>query len=160
MSRQLLKYLGVSEESSYPTFISKKARRTNLENDINLKFNKILEVTETFEKENKLPEELEETLTKIKNIVNTFFASVFKNLYSIPASIRVLCKAIEILILRKFPSTNRPVILMAVGNFLFFTWLLPEMYYQDKVVATGIVSDEHNKNALLIQQMIQRVLRG
>lgn len=55
MSRQLLKYLGVSEDSSYPTFISKKARRTNLENDINLKFNKILEVSETFEKESKLP---------------------------------------------------------------------------------------------------------
>jgi hypothetical protein len=77
-----------------------------------------------------------------------------------PMSVRILCKAIEMLILKKFPATSRTIVLIAVSNFLFTTWLLPEIYYQDKVVASGVINEDHNRNAVLVQQLIQRILRG
>jgi|JI6StandDraft_1071083.scaffolds.fasta_scaffold06097_9 hypothetical protein len=125
-----------------------------------MKFNKMLEVNDSFEKEHRIEPELEDLLCKIRNIINTFFSSAFKNIYNMPMSVRVLCKAIELLVLRRFPSTNRTVVLLAVGNFLFSAWLLPEVCYQDKVIASGIISEDNNKNAVVVQQMLQRVIRG
>lgn len=160
MSRQLLKFLGVSESSTYPTFVTRRARRNNVENDINLKFNKILEVSDAFEREHRLDADLEDMLCKLRNIVNTFFSSAFKNLYNMPMSIRVLCKAIELLVMRRFPATNRTLMLVAVGNFLFSSWLLPEIVFQEKMLASGLVGEDHNKSAKVVQDMLQRVIRG
>lgn len=54
----------------------------------------MLEVNEAFEKEHRLDPDLEDKLCKLRNIINAFFASVFKNLYNMPMAVRVFCKAI------------------------------------------------------------------
>lgn len=62
--------------------------------------------------------------------------------------------------MKRFPSTNRTIVLQSVASFLFAAWMLPEIYYEDKILVSGIISDDHKKNALEIQQMLQRVIRG
>lgn len=60
-----------------------------------MKFNKILDVINTFPiRDSRLTDELEDVICKVRNIVNTFFGSIFKNLYNMPSCMRVLCKAI------------------------------------------------------------------
>lgn len=45
-------------------------------------------------------------IEKLKQLVNDLLGNVFKNIYTLPVGLRIICKLIQISLLRKFPNAT------------------------------------------------------
>ncbi len=70
-----------------------------------------------------LKQELKKNVEKIKKLVNVVLTHIFENLDNLPPGIRIVCKIIELLVLRKFPSIDKRDLYNIISNFLFLNWM-------------------------------------
>ena len=152
VSKHLLYFLGVSDEASVPTFDAAKLEE-KLEPFTN-------EIYMNRRDSSYKIDELSDSLSIIRNIICCFFGEVFKHIYNMPASIRLICKLIEQILLRNNAELTRAEVLRCVSNFLFKTWLLPELRFHDKILAIGLINEVKEKNLEFVQEMITRILNG
>lgn len=132
VSKHLLYFLGVSDESSLPTFDHAKIEDKLEPFTSDLYMNR---------KDSSYKiDELSDNLSIIRNIICCFFSEVFKHIYNMPMSIRLICKIIEQILLKNNKDIKRQDILNCVANFLFKTWILPELRFHDKILAIGLIN--------------------
>lgn len=63
---------------------------------------------------------LKKNVDTLKNLTNTVFDSIFKNLYNIPVPIRITCKIIEIITKQKFKDVKSFLLFMLIEIFIIF----------------------------------------
>lgn len=61
-------------------------------------------------------------VTQLKNLVFIFFTDVFKMLYSMPATMRIVCRLMYDELMKKYKK--RKSCLSVVGNFVIGYWIL------------------------------------
>ena len=71
-----------------------------------------------------------------------------------------MCKIIEQILVKRDQRIDRKEVFQCVGKFLFKTWLLPELKYQDKAMAVGLIHNNNTKNAEIVQEMILKIVNG
>lgn len=67
----------------------------------------------------------------LKNLVFTFFSDLFKMLYSMPATMRTLCRLLYNELYRKIEK--RKTCLSVVGNFVIGFWMMSALRVGDSL---------------------------
>ena len=115
-----------------------------------------------------------ENVLRIKRIVNSFVASIFENIYSMPLGMRILYKIIIKLAIQKvcqnilflynstfskFPDLTDEEARRILSNFLLHKWIIPQIISPN---LHGILydmekADTMDQNFLVVAELVLRV---
>jgi len=69
---------------------------------------------------------------QLKNLVFMFFSDLFKMLYSMPTTIRIICRLLFNQLMKKY--NKRKACLSVVGNFVIGNWILSALRLNENVI--------------------------
>lgn len=149
MSKDLLKYLSIDDNISFPVFQSATQENESKEELINQEQWEVL--LSRKDSSSNGPDVL-----LLKNLIFMFFGDLFKRLYSMPTMMRLACRLLYDHLMRKF--NNRRVCLNAVGNFAIGFWVVSKLKFEDHLVEAGKIADYANSNAKLVRDIILAIV--
>ncbi|CAD8056666.1 unnamed protein product [Paramecium sonneborni] len=99
-------------------------------------------------------------IDKFKQLVNNIMENIFKNIYLIPQGIRIICKMIQISILKKFPDATEQQIQDNIFSFLFNVWLIPQLVFPKQYSSFKYIREDHEATVSQIHTIIKKMIRN
>ncbi|CAK58383.1 unnamed protein product (macronuclear) [Paramecium tetraurelia] len=99
-------------------------------------------------------------IDKFKQLVNNIMENIFKNIYLIPQGIRIICKMIQITILKKFPDATEQQIQENIFSFLFNVWLIPQLVFPKQYSSFKYIREDHENTVQQIHTIIKKMIKN
>ncbi|MCQ2816906.1 MAG: hypothetical protein MJ252_06550 [archaeon] len=99
---------------------------------------------------------------KIKFFIDKFLLNLKQNLIVVPYSIKVICKIIDVLIMKKFPTISRVERNAFVSEFLIGKLVIPTLTNPDYngIITNSIISGITRKNLIYLTKFLKKIFRA
>ncbi len=94
----------------------------------------------------------------LKNLVFIFFSDLFKMLYSMPATMRTLCRLMYNELFKK--TSKRKLCLSYIANFVIGFWMMSALKIADSLSESTKISDFTNQNAEILKKVVLGVIHN
>lgn len=150
-----MRFLGISDNINFPSFIcSNSEHELKEEEQINNQWALILNKKDS----SNLRTTAGADITFLKNLIFIFFSDLFKMLYSMPATMRTLCRLMYNELFKKIEK--RKICLSVVGNFVIGYWMMSALKVGDTLSESTKISDFTNQNAETLKKIVMGIIHN